>query len=194
MSINAYRAALRSNVRGLWTGVLDEGQFFDGMRGAINRRLTQSAELGAESCNIKFNEFTPAEQLELGKAIQTELTFLQGLATDIQDNKRGVGKLTPFLNRVSELWLNRYREFNSKFKALVCKDLKMEWVLNPIKENCPSCVRLNGKVKRGSFWTNSGILPNVPNAGYLVCGGFNCGCELVPTSKPISKGPLPGLP
>lgn len=194
MSINAYRAALRSNVRGLWTGALSEAQFEDGMRSAINRRLTQAFLEGAEKCGVKEDELTNAENLALGRAIQKELTFIQGLTNDINANKRGVGKLGPFMTRVSGLWLNRYRELISKGQSLICKDLKSEWVLNPAKENCPSCVRLNGKVKRGSFWIKSGILPNVPNASYLVCKGFDCGCELVPTRKPVSKGPLPSLP
>ncbi len=52
--------------------------------------------------------------------------------------------------------------------------------------NCNSCQKLNGKIKRGSYWQKT-IMPRSRN---LECGGWRCCCDLVPTDDPISKGKL----
>lgn len=173
MSINAYRTALRSNVRGFWTGALSEAQFEDGMRTAINRRLTQAFLEGAEKCGVKEDELTNAENLALGRAIQKELTFIQGLTDDINANKRGVGKLGPFMTRVSGLWLNRWNDLKNFAQQLVCDDnQKMIWRLGPTIESCNTCPRLDRKVKRNSVWQAAGLRPQNPPNSSLECQGF----------------------
>ena len=57
--------------------------------------------------------------------------------------------------------------------------------------NCSSCMKLAGKVKRGSFWQASGIQPQHPG---LRCGGWNCQCFLSPTTDRASAGRLPSIP
>jgi hypothetical protein len=81
-----------------------------------------------------------------------------------------------------------------KAKVMACADTKLEWVQGPSEEGCGSCSRLNGKVKRASYWNRVNVLPRVHGAPYLACNGFRCQCELKETNKPLSKGPLPRLP
>ena len=193
MSIQAYRAALRSNVRALWSGVINQSQFQDEMGLVINRRLSQAWDEGANECGIKPNEFTDEENLIITQRIRQELNFVAGFSSDINDkSKANKGKLGPFLQRV-DTWTNRYTEVKMKASAVVCGNLKKVWRLGA-SEHCPSCLKLEGKVKRNSFWENSGILPRVPGAGYLKCRGYKCQCTLQDTSLPISKGGLPRLP
>lgn len=189
--IDQYRTALRSVTRGYWSGVIDLNQFFDEMRTAMNRRLTQAWDEGAAECGIKPDEYTIEEQLALGNAISKELSNLPDFALRIDQNKVNEGKLAPLLDRAGTLWGNRYNDLKNRAKVLACKDQKLEWIIGPTEEHCPSCSRLNGKVKRGSVWQSSGVQPQNPPNGRLQCGGWNCLCELRQTDRAVSRGPLP---
>ena len=69
---------------------------------------------------------------------------------------------------------------------------KFEWVLNPLKENCESCIALDGQVHTASEWAEFGVYPK---SGRLFCNGFNCGCNLnsVPKSTTV-QGDLGSVP
>ena len=70
------------------------------------------------------------------------------------------------------IWINGYGAIAARAAAMAGKDRPMAWRLGTA-EHCSSCLRLDGKVKRASWWADNGILPRVPNASYLVCRGFN---------------------
>lgn len=55
------------------------------------------------------------------------------------------------------------------------------WVYDPTKENCVTCLRLNGQIHRMKDYTSRGL---IPRSRALVCGGWNCGCQLMPTDQP----------
>ena len=62
-----------------------------------------------------------------------------------------------------------------------------------MKENCRSCKKLNGQVRRMSFWKDKDCRPQHPD---LQCmhdadGPTVCGCEFEETSDSCSRGPLP---
>lgn len=171
--IDTYRAGLRSAARGLWTGTFSLSQFQNEMRTLINRRLTQAFEEGAKECGIKPDELTPEEQLALGRAIQEELSHVGELANRIEANsKANGGKLTPLLNRVSTLWLNRYRDLKNRAIQLTCQDKKLIWRLGPTEVSCRTCPRLDKKVKRASVWRRRELRPQDPPNSRLECQGY----------------------
>lgn len=191
--IDSYRANLRSVTRGYWSGVLDLNQFYDQMRATMNTRLQQAWDEGAAECGIRPDEYTPEEQIALANGIANELNQLPGLALRVdQNSKVNKGKLTPLLDRVSSLWLDRYNDFKNRARLMACKDQKLEWIYGDT-EHCTTCAALNGKVKRGSFWQTSGYQPQNPPNSALECGGWRCQCRLEPTDRAISKGPLPNV-
>jgi len=188
-----YRSALRSNVRGLWSGVIDRAQFVQLMFDTVGRYIPEAWYEGAAECGIKKDELTDKEISELAGAISYEIQWIQGLADAIEENRKNDGKLASLFSRM-EIWAGRYLGVRDKAKAMACADAKLKWVQGPTSDKCPSCSKLNGKVKRGSFWTERGILPRVHGAPYLECQGFRCLCELQVTDDPVSRGPLPNLP
>ncbi len=99
-------------------------------------------------------------------------------------------KLSTAMSRIP-MWTNRYREVQTTAQLMSGENFKQIWILGPTEEHCKSCSKLAGKVKRKSFWLASGIQPR---ASSLSCGGWNCLCELQPTSEPASRGPLPRIP
>ncbi len=189
-----YGLAIRANVRALWAGVTDIDQFVDGMFSSIRRGLNRAWREGAKQCGIKPDELTPEELAAIVQVITNELLFVLSFADAIEaGSKANGGKLRPLLGRV-ELWESRYLDVTNRAILMACADKKIEWVMNPLKDNCTSCKSLNGKVKRGSTWERLGIRPQDPPNDKLKCKGHRCGCRGVPTDKPISRGPLPKLP
>lgn len=193
-TIDTYRRMIRSAVRGYWNGSLTYSDFFDAMISNIEIGITQAWVEGAKECGIAVGELTDEEQTELRRAKNYERLWIGGFADAIEaGSKANKGKLAPLYSR-AEIWIGRYEGVVSKARTMACADRKLEWVLGPTDKSCGSCQKLAGKVKRGSYWYEKGILPRVHDAPYLECKGFRCLCQLLPTDKPMSKGPLPSLP
>lgn len=166
-----YRSGLRAAIRGFWSGVMDRDQFWDTMSRAIRVNLKRAWNSGAADCGISPDELTPAEVLALQDAIDYEHLWIGGLANTIeQGTKAKGGKLTPLFVRI-EIWLGRWEGVRSQARVMACADKKLKWVVGPT-EHCDSCLKLNGKVKRASFWNDKGILPRVHGAWWLKCKGF----------------------
>jgi len=192
-----YTRAIRSNVRALWNGTWDYETFYQGMVETIRSYqvgLPAAWHAGAKECGILPGELTKDERVTLEQAIQYELQWIDGYATAIEENSKAEGgKLGPLFSRAA-IWTGRWEGVKSAAMAMACADRKLMWIEGDTAQGCRSCTRLDGKVKRGSFWKERGILPRVHGADYLECRGFRCLCRLVPTDEPVSKGPLPKLP
>jgi len=189
----AYVQAIRSSVRGLWSGEFDYDWFYDAMATAIRYHIPLAFAAGAKECGIFPNEYSQAERVALEQAIQYELQWIDGFATAIEEgSKANGGKLGPLLSRAA-IWTGRWEGVKAQAMAMACADAKLEWIQGPSEKGCPSCTKLNGKIKRASTW-NETVLPRVHGSPMLACRGFRCLCELRPTDKPMSKGPLPKLP
>jgi len=189
-----YRRALMAPARGLWAGEMDFFDFFDEMSRVVELGFTAAWNDALKSQGLKPDEITPEEQIALRQAIVKETQFIDRLGLFIQQNSReNGGKLRTITARINQ-WVGRYNEVNARALTMAQNDPKLEWVYDPAKENCSSCSRLHGKVKRSSWWNRNGILPAVAGASYLECQGYQCGCKLRPTNKPLSRGRMPGLP
>lgn len=193
-----YRNGIRSAVRGLWLSAFDHYQFYDAMEATIRNGLTIAYYEGAAECGILPAELSPTERAKLAQAIASEMGHIDGFAIEIeQGNKANGGKLGP-LHARAETWINRYRDVVNRAKVSACADQKLEWVhqaLGMTADPCSTCKdKLNGKVKRASYWQRVGVRPQNPPNPYLECRGWACLCDLVVTDKPLSRGPLPKLP
>ena len=194
-----YRSAIRSAVRGLWSGVLDEMQFWTAMDTAIRNGLQVAYLAGAKECGtLGMDELSPEMRLELQSLMTNELGQVGGFASAITEgSKANGGKLGPLFAR-ADLWVMRYTDVVSRGKVAACGDRKLEWVLHLVHftaDPCRTCaVKLNGKVKRASYWQKMGVYPQGPPNPNLECGGWRCGCGFRVTDKPLSRGPLPSLP
>jgi hypothetical protein len=189
-----YRSAIRNATRSLWSGVIDLDQFVDTMFTTIRFGLTQAWHEGAREVGVAPSELTDLERIEIQRLIQRDLdqVFSFGLWIE-QNSKANGGKLSSVHSR-AEAWIARASEARNKGLFAARDDPKLKWVYDPAKENCRTCEKLNGKVKRKSFWERIDVKPqNAPNPK-LECGGWQCGCRFEPTDEPLSRGRLPGLP
>ena len=167
-----YRMAIRAAVRGLWSGVFDYNNYWEAMSTSIRFYLPRAWHEGALECGIAPNELTSAEKSKLRQAVNYEFQWIHGYAEAIEENsKANGGKLSPLYSR-AEIWIGRWEGVKSEARVMACGDQKLEWVLGPTEESCPTCSKLAGKVKRASYWNEKGILPRVHGAPWLACKGF----------------------
>lgn len=189
-----YGLSIRRAFYALWSGKLDKAGFASQMEDTIDRGLRRAWKEGMESVGLELEDMTTEEELELGTAILDQYSYIDGVADFIDSNsKANDGKLATIQPR-GQMWVNRYKEMQNRARAMAKSDPKLRWDYSPEKEHCDSCLKLNGIVKRASFWNSKGIIPAVAGADYLDCGGWQCGCTLTPTDEPVKKGPLPRLP
>lgn len=203
--VDQYRASIRSAVRGILTGALDFDQAFESIMSSVRRFLTRAWHKGMkEGSNIQPSEMTPEERIEIQKIISEENNHITGLlefaeSLAAREAAGDIGRraaLNSAYARV-DLWANRYPDVKTRALLMARGDPKLKWGINVVRqvvENCATCLKLNDKVKRKSFWVRVGVQPQNPPNAQLICGGWECGCALVVTDEPLSRGPLPRTP
>lgn len=191
-SIESYQSNLRGAVRGLWSGVIDEFGFAEQMTLAINRGMRQAFEEGAQKNGILPSDYTDAEWEIINSAIASQVTYIDNFADYIsQNNRDSGGKLEPLFSRL-QLWVNKYQEIVEQASIVTGENKKYKWVTHA-GESCESCKKLNGKIKRASFWDEKSLYPG---CDILQCmqgakGVPVCKCTLEETDEPATRGPLP---
>jgi len=190
-----YGLSIRGAVRALWKGLIDADQFYDWMSSAIARGLTKAWYAGAAEMGIQPSELTPIERNALQSVITEETNRVPGFAASIIKFSQPSGaKLSRHLNRV-KMWTARWQDVSTRAKVMAGQDQKLKWVRGPTIEGCISCdIKLNGKVKRASYWQQVGVYPQAPVNPKIACQGWRCLCSLVVTTDRCSPGPLPSLP
>ena len=190
----SYARDIRGVVRALWSGAIDYDQAFAIMLDTIRLGLTAAWHEGAKECGILPAELSPEERTELLALIANEQSHIGGLLSYVDaGSKKNGGKLRDVLPRAA-LWGLRYGDVATRARLMACADQKGEWVVGPTKEHCDTCASMSGKVKRFSHWKERGPHPRHPPNDTIQCQGWQCLCEILPTDKPLSKGPLPKWP
>ena len=186
-----YRAGLRAVVRSVWAGIIPLETAFGTFRFAVARSLTRAFMEGMLKCGIKPDEVTFDETQELQQIIRNEQRYIFGFLVDVEAGQRGDGLLRDQYARV-EMWVGRWETTKLRAETLGCGNKKKIWVIDPTKDNCPTCLKLSGKVKRLKTWQAANLIPPTPGQN-TDCQGWKCGCRLKDTNLPVSRGPLPKM-
>lgn len=188
-----YRQALIKYVRDFYTGAADVGETIDRFARMIEEQFGRAWREGMREAGMAPEDMTDEERQALEAAINKEENFVLDYLSDIDSARIQQKPIEPLLSRVP-LWANRYNQIKMDALTMARADGALIWILGETEQHCSSCLKLNGIVKRGSFWRTSGVMPqNAPNSS-LECGGWRCDCRLEPTDKPLRRGPLPRLP
>ncbi len=204
-----YQAGIMSIIRSLYSKRITLQDAITQLRKLVRSGLRIAWNEGAIEAGATTNKQVQANSLQLSQIVQNDLGYTFRLMMDIDESVRkndaqpeleqiGVaapaGKsLKSFLARGS-IWANRFRmtaivgfvaigSWLAKTGAIPKMPNAM-WLLG-VAEHCDSCVSLAGTVKPLDVWFATGILPRIPGASYLDCGGYKCQCRLRATS--ISK-------
>src|SRR3990172_9709708 len=184
LSLSSFEATLRSLIRQLWNGEIDEQNFQFSMQAAIADGYDRAWRAGESKCGIAPEDRT-GEEDRLKRTMTAEaMDRIRDLAIFVLQHTQS--PLSTILNR-ADIWTNGYNRMMEQAQALACGDQKFRWELGDTEKHCKSCLRYNGKVHRGSTWHAAGALPQSHS---LECGGFLCDCRLVPTDAPASSGTL----
>lgn len=133
--------------------------------------------------NLVNAELTMAEQGFLQETLQPHLESIRSFATDLYSG-RYVDNPGSAMTRIF-LWTNMAAGVYAIGQLRRRDNPRYRWVINPFKDHCGTCVRLNGQVHTAQRWLASGY---TPRSSSLECRGFNCGCTLVETSDPEQGG------
>lgn len=187
-----YASGIEAAARQYWKDG-SRGGFITRMKEVTKFGLQTAFRLGAEAVGIPEDELTEQELTLRDEIIKQEQSHIADLLDYIdQAANTPETPLSSLSSRLS-LWTARYEDVINRAKVLAGKDAKLEWVYGDT-EHCDSCRRLNGIVKRSSFWQKAGVMPRNPPNAKLDCGGWKCQCTLTPTDKPLRRGGLPRLP
>lgn len=196
-SVSDYRRSLRSLVRGFWKGDLGAFDFVDGMASAITRHFTQAWAEGAKKFGVVSAEMTDEEKIRLQLEINSEISYIIPFADVIEaESKANGAPLGPLLDRI-ELWVNNYGRIVSLAGSMAAADAKAQWEYGDTIKHCVDCSTYAGRVYRNSVWRKF-LEPYdaMPRGHGLACSGFQCDCDLKPTSEPVTPGrpPIPKGP
>lgn len=184
-SINNYRSAIRSAVRGLWTGNISYDQFVYTMIRAIDSQFPLAWQEGARSVGILPGEMTPEELQRLNEEMFSEYRFIDRFARAIiAGNKESGGNLSPLFAR-AERWVQGYNRLMNIAITYSRSDPKLKWRMGATREHCVDCLNYNGRVYRASTWRRYNI---VPRSWSLSCHGVHCLCTLEVTSERCTPG------
>jgi hypothetical protein len=171
----AYTKDIRGIIRAMWQGKMDYDQAWVQMLLTIELGLTAAWYEGALLCKVSPSELSPDERMELRDVIHKEQTYITNLLSFVDANsKANGGKLKSVLPR-ADTWGLRYADVVNRAKLMACADQKLQWTINyvrKVKQNCKSCLKLDGKVKRTSYWAREEVQPQNPPNPKLDCGGW----------------------
>ena len=185
-----YLRTMQGLIRSLYNGDIG-GEFIDIMANLISGQLRQAYVNGAADAGLLEIEITGEMEKELQSFILAEYNYVDRIFRDIVDARIDKTPIEPLLAR-AQLWANRWNEvYNAaKHTVMLIFGGKEIWILGPTEEHCESCMPLAGIVAFATEWEASGFKPQ---GKMLDCGGWNCKCELVPTTARRSNKPAAQL-
>lgn len=186
-----YKKEIQDAVRQFWREG-SRGNFITRMKPIVRLGLRDAWDQGAQEIGITPEDYTDDDIKARDAIVAEETSHIWDLVDYLESVARAGGTLDQAQSRL-DTWAMRYPDVVGRAKVIMGKDQKLEWVYGDT-EHCTSCKRLNGIVKRASFWKKAGVLPKNPPNSKLRCKGFRCQCQLVPTDKPLRRGMLPRLP
>lgn len=191
-----YRRALLRHIRHFWRGQINRIEFTERMIDTVRNSLTKAFRMGLRDVGLKPIEATPEEWQQVQRVLDKQYQAITGLADLVFERQKTKGyKFSQVIGRLS-VWVNQFDSVRETARLSGEANPKLKWTISdrPGIDHCSSCLKLNGKVKRKSYWMEKGVQPKNPPNENLVCGGWQCACTLQITDEPLTKGPLPKLP
>lgn len=174
---------LENLVESVYNGYIG-GDFIDVMANLISGQLTQAYQQ-AWTDEGDGTEFPAYLNGSLEDMILNQFDFVDQYYRDIVDARIDQTPIEPLLSRAA-LWANRWQEAYNQALLLIRAEMgeNLEWVYgDDVQEHCPECEALNGIVARASEWQELNVHPQGAPNDKISCGGWRCGCTLLPTDK-----------
>jgi len=195
-SLEDFGRQVRAAARILWRGDDPNAlfNFVDSLNLAMMRGYEQAWREGAAVCGVLPTDRTVEEQVVLAEYISIAQSRLLPLADYISANSRANGGRWGDLLARLNIWINRYAEVRNRAQQMACKDTKLKWVVDPQKESCSTCLKLNNRIYRASIWQKYEIFPRDTRPNHQNSHGNNWGCVFQAPTDPVTPGRPPAVP
>jgi hypothetical protein len=92
------------------------------------------------------------------------------------------------------MWANNYTSTVNTARIVTAEpDDKYIWKLGATEKHCETCGALAGVVARAKDWEELFAQGIEPQGDKLMCGGWQCDCEVIITDEPLTKGGIPAV-
>jgi hypothetical protein len=181
-TVEYFTRVLSGMVRDLYRGDIEEGDFVDRLAQLVQDQLTRAWNEGMRTNDLDpEQDMEPEWQVILDDIIANEYNYVDQFAADIIAARDEQADWQPLLSR-ADLWANRYNDVVNQ-AIITTKEQKLLWVMGSTEKHCDTCGKLNGIIAFASIWDELGVYPQRPENDKIECGGWNCLCELIPTSN-----------
>lgn len=177
---------VRAATYGLWSGQTSLSDFIDQLSASIEHGFRFAWYEGLEQVGITPEDMNLEEKRALDNEIYGQYQYMNGFGQYVIDHsKKNKGKFGQLSYRMS-LWTDNYLRIVNLAISMSKADPKLLWKLGQA-EHCDSCVALNGKIKRRSYWNKYNLHPQCEK---LTCRK-HCRCSFIVTNDPLTRGRLP---
>lgn len=177
-------ARVEGLVRGVYTGNVG-GDFVDIM-GALIRGQMEDAYRQAwtdEGYEGALPDYL-VNSLDAFVIREANFDWIYQFYKDVVDARVDKTAIEPLLSR-ARMWANKWNAaYNEALRVITVENGgNLIWQIGDA-EHCTTCLALDGIVASGKEWEASGWKPQSED---LECHGYNCKCQLLPTSNRRSK-------
>jgi len=170
-SIEGLATEFRNAFERIITDAKSRDSLFTQLNNLVTRMGTRAYEQGLENAGVR-DEPNSEDRAKINQLQSTHTNYINDFADKMfSDNPPSEAQL----ERKPEQWVNKtLYEFYHEGLLSGRKNPMLEWQLDPAKDNCTDCARLNGQRHRAKDWKQSGWKPKDSR---LECNGDDCGCE-----------------
>jgi phage portal protein BeeE len=174
-SINGLATQFKTDVRRILDTAKTRDSLFTQMNNLVTIMGNRAYAEGLMNAGVR-DEPNEDDRTTINQVQERQTEFINNLAdTMFGDNPPSDAQL----DLKPDQWVNKtLYEFYHEGLLSGRANPMLQWQLNPEKENCSDCIRLNGQRHRALDWKQSGWQPKGSN---LECTGILCGCEFVRT-------------
>lgn len=164
-------------LRGRLSDEVSGRRFSTVLRAQLHRLGAQAFRDGLQAGGVAVSELDQEDRQVIADWTANQGVYVSGLVAEIRE--RGLSQ--SIIGLRAEMWANKsLREIYSAGLTSAQRNGMMKWVLGPTEKHCKDCPRLNGQVHRARDWEKRGLFPGCDKTE---CKGFNCLCQLVPTTE-----------
>ena len=188
--------SLSASVRALWAGRIEQGEFVDGLADLLEQQMRRAWNEGMRDNGLNpQKDMTDEWEAIFQELVAEQFGYVDAYATAIVEGRETEGAtVDQFISR-AEMWANNYTStVNTSRIVTAAKDARYTWRLGQTEKHCETCAALNGVVALASAWDELRASGIEPQGDKLICGGWNCDCELVITDEALTPGGIPSVP
>lgn len=185
---------LDKSVRDLYNGEITSDEFIDGLAALLEQQMRRAWNEGMRDNNLDpQKDMTPEWEEHYQELVSEQYGYVDAYAADIVAAGAAQSGLEAVRAR-AEMWANNYTStVNTARIVTASPDDRFIWNLGATEEHCETCGALAGVVATAEQWRVLFAQGIEPQGDKLMCGGWQCDCEVVITDEPLTDGGIPAV-